>query len=56
MGRQMSLNGPSPLTPQDILAYQELHGVRFSAWELEVIEEFDAVALDAMHSQQQSKK
>lgn len=56
MGRSMSFNGPGPITPQDILAYQELHGVRFSSWELEVLEQFDAVALDAMHSQQQSKK
>ena len=55
MGRSMSFSGPGPITPQDILAYQTLHGVRFSSWELEVIEQFDAIALNAMHSQQSKK-
>ena len=49
MGRSMTFNGPGPITPQDILAYQQLHGVRFTSWELEVIDAFDAIALEAMH-------
>ena len=49
MGRSMTLNGPGPITPQDILAYQSLYRVDFSAWELEMIEAFDAIALEAMH-------
>ncbi|WP_157201817.1 hypothetical protein [Massilia sp. Root335] len=49
MGRSMTVNGPGPVTPQDILAYQALHRVEFSAWELDVIEVFDAIALEAMH-------
>lgn len=48
MGRSMTMNGPGPITPQDILAFQQLHGVRFTAWELDVIDAFDAVALEAM--------
>lgn len=48
MGRSMTFNGPGPITPQDILAYQQLHDVRFTAWELDVIDAFDAVALEAM--------
>jgi hypothetical protein len=49
MGRSMTINGPGPVTPQDILAYQALYRVEFSAWELDVIEVFDAIALEAMH-------
>lgn len=47
----MSMNGPGPITPQDILAFQQLRGVIFTAWELEIIEAFDAIALEAMHKQ-----
>lgn len=49
LGRSMTINGPGPITAQDILAYQSLHRVEFSAWELEVIESFDAIALEAMY-------
>ena len=49
MGRSMTINGPGPVTPQDVLAYQALHRVEFSAWELDMIEVFDAIALEAMH-------
>jgi len=54
IGRSMGPNGPGPILPENILAFQQLHGVRFSAWELDVIEAFDEVALEAIH-QQQSK-
>jgi hypothetical protein len=49
IGRSMTINGPGPITAQDILAYQTLYRVEFSAWELEVIESFDAIALEAMY-------
>jgi hypothetical protein len=42
----MTANGPGPIQPENILAYQQLHGVRFTSWELDVIEAFDAVALE----------
>lgn len=50
----MSANGPGPILPENILAFQQLHRVRFSTWELDVIEAFDEVALEVI-SQQQSK-
>ena len=49
MGRSSGFNGPDPITPQDILAYQQLHGVTFTPWELEMIDAFDAIAIEAMH-------
>ncbi len=49
IGRSMTINGPGPITAQDILAYQTLYRVEFSPWELEVIESFDAIALEAMY-------
>jgi hypothetical protein len=52
IGRSMTMNGPGPITPQDILAYQTLYSVTFTAWELEVIEAFDAIALEAMHKKE----
>lgn len=48
MGRSMTMDGPGRITPQDILAFQQLHRVQFTDWELEVIEAFDAVAMEAM--------
>jgi hypothetical protein len=49
IGRSMTTNGPGPITPLDILAYQTLYGLTFTPWELEVIDAFDAIALEAMH-------
>jgi hypothetical protein len=49
IGRSMTMDGPGPITPQDILAYQTLYCVKFTSWELEVIDAFDAVAIEAMH-------
>ena len=54
IGRSVSANGPGPILPENILAFQQLHRMRFSTWELEVIDAFDEVALEAI-SQQQSK-
>jgi len=44
----MTPSGVGPILPENILAYQQLHRVRFSAWELEVIDAFDAIAVEAM--------
>jgi hypothetical protein len=52
MGRSVTMGGAGPILPENILAYQQLHGVRFTPWELEVIDAFDAVALEAMSKQQ----
>ncbi|QOY96328.1 hypothetical protein IM543_11200 [Massilia sp. UMI-21] len=48
MGRSSTVNGPGPIQPENILAYQQLYRVRFTDWELEVIEAFDAIAMEAM--------
>jgi hypothetical protein len=48
IGRSITANGPGPIQPENILAYQQLHGVRFTPWELDVIDAFDAVALAAL--------
>lgn len=52
LGRSMTVNGPGPITAQDILAYQTLHQVEFSAWELDVIETFDGIALETMYARE----
>lgn len=46
----MGPNGLGPIMPENILAFQQLHRVRFSQWELDVIEAFDEVALEALQS------
>jgi len=42
------MNGPGPIMPENILAFQQLHGVKFTPWELDVIDAFDAIAMEAM--------
>lgn len=46
----MGPNGPGPILPENILAFQQLHHVQFSPWELDVIEALDEVALEALQS------
>lgn len=48
MGRSSTPNGPGPVQPENILAYQKLYGVKFTDWELGVLEAFDAVAMESM--------
>lgn len=48
MGRSSTFNGPGPIQPENILAYQQLYGVQFTDWELGVIEAFDDIMLEAM--------
>lgn len=46
LGRQYSMSGsPLPITNAEILAWCQLNRVRLSAWELEMIREFDSIAL-----------
>jgi hypothetical protein len=47
MGRPAGVSGPGELTSQEILAYQQLWGVQFNRWELEVIHMFDGIAMEA---------
>lgn len=50
IGRSMGPNGPGPILPENILAFQQLHHIQFSPWELDVIEALDEVALEALQS------
>ncbi len=39
--------GPSPITQLDLLAYSQLHQVRFEQWQLSAIRHLDRVALSS---------
>jgi len=52
IGRSMTMNGPGPIMPENILAFQQLHGVKFTPWELDVIDAFDAIAMEAMQKKE----
>jgi hypothetical protein len=39
--------GPSAIGPADLLAWQQLHGLTFTAWEVDTLLELDTVALHA---------
>lgn len=38
---------PSAIGPADLLAWQQLHGVRLTAWELQTLQAMDHAALEA---------
>lgn len=46
MGRPAGVAGPGEITSQEILAFQQLWGVKFNWWELEVIHMFDGIAME----------
>ena len=52
MGRPPSMSGVAEISNQEILAYQQIEGVRFTSWELGVIRMFDAIAIEAAQTQQ----
>ena len=45
-------SAPNPIQPEMILAWCNLHSVRLSCWELEVIEALDAVWMKVMSERQ----
>lgn len=48
--------GPCPITYEGIVAFERLCGVRFTPWEVETIEELDAVWLvDQVEKQKVNK-
>lgn len=47
LGRPPSMDGLAAITAQEILAHQQLHSVKFTPWELEMIEVFDAIAMES---------
>jgi hypothetical protein len=46
LGRPPAMSGLAPISAQEIVAYQQLYGIRFNPWELGVIELFDVIAMD----------
>lgn len=40
--------GPAPISPRDIIDWQELHGVRFASWELDAIHAADGAYFETL--------
>jgi hypothetical protein len=47
MGRQYGMAGPLPLSQCEIQAWQSNNSVRLTPWELDMVREFDVIALEA---------
>lgn len=45
------MGGLMPISMIEIDAWQRVHGIRLTPWELDVIELFDSIALEASHKQ-----
>lgn len=54
LARQPAMGGLAAISQQEIQAWQSNHGVRLTPWELEMIEVFDAIAIET-HTQQEPK-
>jgi hypothetical protein len=44
--RAPSMNGVERISTQEIAAYQDVYGVRFTRWELDMLAMFDAIAIE----------
>jgi hypothetical protein len=51
LGRPASMSGVLPITCQEIDAYQRVHGVQLTPWELDLIAAFDNVALEFLNKE-----
>lgn len=49
------MGGVGAISQQEIAAWQSNHGVRLTCWELEMIEMFDAIAIEVHNNQQESQ-
>jgi hypothetical protein len=47
LDRQPVMEGIGPITLAGIQAYQSLYRVRFSEWEIETLQMFDRIAIEA---------
>jgi hypothetical protein len=47
--------GPAPISCADVLAYQQLHGVELTPWEVDSLRALDSVALKAASEQSKTK-
>lgn len=46
--------GPAAISPASILAWQQLHRVRLTSWEVETIEMLDSIALPYLSESQKT--
>jgi hypothetical protein len=51
LGRPSSMGGLMPISMIEIDAWQRVHDIRLTPWELEIIELFDGIALEVSHKQ-----
>ena len=49
LSRPPSMSGASPISMQEIAAYQTVHRIRLNPWELEMIQVFDSIALEILN-------
>lgn len=52
--RSGGFSGPSAISPQDTLAWCQLHGIRFTPWELDTLSDMDAALLRASEKEQKT--
>ncbi len=53
--RPQGLGGASAIPPSEVLAWQTLHGVRLTPWELDTLAAMDRAALAAAFAEQRAK-
>jgi hypothetical protein len=46
LSRPSSMGGMERISSQELIAYQQLWGVRFTRWELETLAMFDSIAIE----------
>ncbi len=49
LGRAPSMSGISPISQQEIAAWQSNHGVRLTPWELDMLSEWDQLVISGAH-------
>lgn len=54
-GRQAGLGGAGPIPPSEVLAWQQLQGVRFTPWELDTLRAMDDAALGVLADQRRAE-
>lgn len=49
--RSSGFSGPSAISPQDMLAWCQLHGIRFTPWELDTLADMDSALMRCTQEQ-----
>lgn len=45
------MTGPGPISLQGIEVYERRYGLRFTEWEVDVLQMFDAIAMESANKQ-----